>query len=258
MTDNDIEALERATVDAVAPDALLHRPGWLLPMDGGTIGRAHSAVPLSHPMTPNAQAQQAADVAIIVATYQGQGRVPVFRLPDTATHLHRALEPLGFQRVEPSLVMVGRMTELGQIPLPPQGLPQGLRVEVLPHATPGWQGVFLGPGFDPVDGANRVRNLARASGTLFVSAWVGGETVACGTASLGHGWLGVHGMRTAQIHRGQGLAAAILRVMATEAAQRGTHRVFLQVGAANAPALALYAKAGLHNAWPYAYWKPLG
>ena len=44
---------------------------------------------------------------------------------------------------------------------------------------------------------------------------------------------------------------------ATEAAQRGTHRVFLQVGAANAPALSLYAKAGLSQAWPYAYWKPL-
>jgi hypothetical protein len=43
MTDSDIEALERATVDAVAPDAVVQWPGWLLPMDGGTIGRAEAA-----------------------------------------------------------------------------------------------------------------------------------------------------------------------------------------------------------------------
>ena len=255
MTDSDIEALERVTVDAVAPDAVVQWPGWLLPMDGGTIGRAHSAVPLSHPQTPQAQTQQAADVASIMAMYLGQGRAPAFRLPDTSTHLHRALEPMGFQRVEPSWVMTGSVTALGQTPLPAQGLPPDLQVDALQHPTPGWQAVFLGPGFDPVDGAHRVRNLSRAPGTVFVSAGLGGETVACGTASFGHGWLGIHGMRTAQVHRGQGLATAVLRAMASQAAQRGVHRVFLQVGAANTAAMALYQRAGLTFAWPYAYWK---
>lgn len=256
MKTSDIETLERATVDAVAPDAVLTMPGWLLPIDGGTIGRAHSAVPLHHPHTPEAQAQQAAQLADIVAVYRQQGRAPAFRLPDTATHLHHALTRMGLGRIEPSWVMVGSVAALAQTPSP--ALPEGLQVVAQHHATPGWQAVFLGPGFDPVDGAHRVRNLSRAPGTVFVSAVVGGETVACGTASFGHGWLGVHGMRTAQSHRGQGLAAAILRSMATEAAQRGTHRVFLQVGVANAPAVSLYAKAGLSQAWPYAYWKPLG
>lgn len=258
MTDSDIEALERATVEAVAPDAVMHWPGWLLPMDRGTIGRAHSAVPLSHPQTPHAQAQQAADVATIVAVYQGQGRAPVFRLPDTCTHLHRALEPMGFQRLDPSWVMTGSVAALGQTPLPAQGLPPDVWVDALQHATPGWQAVFLGPGFDPVDGAHRVRNLSRAPGTVFVSAQLGGDTVACGTASFGHGWLGVHGLRTAHVHRGQGLATAVLRAMASQAAQRGVQRVFLQVGAVNTQAMALYFRAGLSIAWPYAYWRQWG
>lgn len=255
MNTSDIETLERATVDAVAPDAVLALPGWLLPIDGGTIGRAHSAVPLQHPRAPEAQAHQAAQLADIVAIYREQGRVPAFRLPDTATHLHHALTRMGFGRVEPSWVMVGSVAALAQTPSP--ALPEGLQVMAQHHATPGWQAVFLGPGFDPVDGANRVRNLSRAPGTVFVSAVVGSETVACGTASFGHGWLGVHGMRTSQSHRGQGLAAAVLRAMATEAALRGTHRVFLQVGAANATAQRLYGRAGLANVWPYAYWKPV-
>ena len=142
-------------------------------------------------------------------------------------------------------------------PLPPGGLPIGADIVALDHPTPGWQAVFLGPGFDPVDGANRVRNLSRANGTVFVSAWVDGQTVACGTASFGQGWLGIHGMRTAKSHRGQGLATAILKSMSGLATQRGIDRVFLQVGAANTNAIDLYRRAGFSTGWGYAYWKPL-
>ena len=98
--------------------------------------------------------------------------------------------------------MVGSIAALARTPLAHGGLPHGAEIVALDHPTPGWQAVFLGPGFDPVDGANRVRNLSRATGTVYVSALVDGETVACGTASFGHGWLGIHGMRTAQSHRG--------------------------------------------------------
>ena len=46
----DIEAIERATLDAVAPQWVdaLDDEAWLLPMDPGTVGRARSAVPLRH------------------------------------------------------------------------------------------------------------------------------------------------------------------------------------------------------------------
>lgn len=43
-----IEALERATVAVVAPDACEELPGWLLPFDAGPVNRAKSAVPLRH------------------------------------------------------------------------------------------------------------------------------------------------------------------------------------------------------------------
>ena len=48
----DIESIERATVAAVAPERLDEQPGWLLPMDSGTVGRARSAVPLHHAAQP--------------------------------------------------------------------------------------------------------------------------------------------------------------------------------------------------------------
>jgi hypothetical protein len=36
----EIESLERATLDAVAPASVGSLPGWLLPFDKSTVGRA--------------------------------------------------------------------------------------------------------------------------------------------------------------------------------------------------------------------------
>jgi ribosomal protein S18 acetylase RimI-like enzyme len=116
--------------------------------------------------------------------------------------------------------------------------------------------MFLGEGLDPVDGASRSRALARAVGTRFASLREQGVTRACGAAGFGHGWLGVHGMRTDAARRGRGLASAVMRAMAAEAQQRGIGRVFLQVDAGNAPALSLYQRLGFETAWGYAYWRP--
>ena len=52
LSQHDIESLERATLDAVAPPAVEELDGWLLPFDRSTIGRAISAVPLRHDAGP--------------------------------------------------------------------------------------------------------------------------------------------------------------------------------------------------------------
>jgi ribosomal protein S18 acetylase RimI-like enzyme len=62
-------------------------------------------------------------------------------------------------------------------------------------------------------------------------------------------------MRTHAAHRGQGLARRVLVTMAMEARRRGLTKVFLQVDAGNAPAIALYRRAGMVIAWPYSYWR---
>lgn len=240
----DIESLERATLQAVAPEALEVMPGWLLPMDSGTVGRAHSAVPLAH------EAPDPAIAPTIAKRYSGRGFRPVFRLPELpAFHgMHRALQRLGFSRFQPTLTQTARVADLLAGPDAPAG-------ELEPTPDAAWIAMFLGEGLDPVDGASRARSLGRAHDTLFASLRENGQTLACGAASFGHGWLGVHGMRTAAAHRGRGLAGGLLRTMAQQAQQRGIDRVFLQVDASNAPALALYARLGFTTAWTYAYWR---
>lgn len=241
---SDIDAIERATLQAVAPEVLETMPGWLLPMDSGTVGRARSAVPLSH------EPPDLGFLPVILARYEARGFIPAFRLPDLPAFgaFQTALAQRGFGREQATLTQIAPIPAL-------------LDTDPDPAATLGdtpdaaWMAMFLGEGLDPVDGASRARSLSRATGTRYASLRENGHTLACGAASFGQGWLGVHGMRTAAAQRGRGLAARVLRAMAREAAQRGIPQAFLQVDASNAPALALYQRLGFSTAWPYAYWR---
>lgn len=245
LSTTDVESLERATLQAVAPEAVEVLPGWLLPMDRGTVGRAHSAVPLSHE-TPDASALNA-----IVSRYASRGFAPVFRLPDVpAFHaMQRALQKRNFARRQPTLTQVARVADVLAL------LGGGSSGELAEAPDAAWTAMFLGAGLDPVDGASRARAFGRAHGVLYASLREDGRTLACGAASFGHGWLGVHGMRTEAAQRGRGLAGRLIGAMADEAERRGIERVFLQVDASNTAALSLYRRLGFATAWPYAYWR---
>lgn len=241
----DIEAIERATLSAVAPERLESRDGWLLPMDPGTVGRAHSAVPLHHGF------HDPSLIGEIARRYQGAGFRPVFRLPDLPAFgaWWPALEARGFRREQPTLTQTGPLEGLLALADHADG------VSLEPRPDDAWMAMFLGEGLDPVDGAYRSSALARAEGTLFVSLREGGQTLACGAACYAQGWLSMHGLRTAASQRGRGLAGRMIRAMALEAQHRGITRAFLQVDGSNAPALALYGRAGMTTAWSYAYWR---
>ncbi|MBT9554041.1 MAG: GNAT family N-acetyltransferase [Hydrogenophaga sp.] len=241
----DIASIERATLAAVAPERVEAIEGWLLPMDHGTVGRAHSAVPLHH------GAHDPAWIDLIARRYRDAGVRPVFRLPDQPSFeaWWPALTARGFKSEQPTLTQTGALQGL----LGLASDTDGVSLDERPDAA--WMAMFLGEGLDPVDGASRSRALSRAEGTLFASLREGGQTLACGAASFTEGWLSMHGLRTAAGQRGRGLAGRLIRGMALEAQRRGIARAFLQVDAANAPALALYRRAGMTTAWPYTYWR---
>ncbi|MCB2018956.1 MAG: GNAT family N-acetyltransferase [Hydrogenophaga sp.] len=245
MSAADVESIERATLVAVAPERIDQMEGWLLPMDSGTVGRAHSAVPLHHGVhDPDL-------IHAIVRRYRNAGLSPVFRLPEVPAFepWWPALAAAGFERRQPTLTQTGCVEGLVALAAHADG------VTLDPHPDLAWMAMFLGEGLDPVDGASRSRALSRAEGTLFVNLRVDGQTLACGAASYAKGWLSMHGLRTEARRRGQGLAGRLIRGMALEAQRRGIARAFLQVDAANEPALALYRRAGMSTAWSYAYWR---
>lgn len=244
MTPRDVEAIERATVAAVSPQAHEEVAGWLLPFDTGTVNRAKSAVPLAHGVP---------DVAVIEAVearYAARGLPAMWRLPDIAAFdsFGDLLRARGYAAGKATHVQTAATARV-------MAVSPGSLAQTSPRPDAAWAAVFVGEGFDPVDGASRVATLGRAPGALFASIREGEATVAAGMGGFSHGWASVHGMRTALHCRGRGLAGRVLATLAHAARQRGIERIFLQVEASNEAALALYRRAGFGTAWTYSYWK---
>lgn len=242
---NLVESLERATLDAVAPVETQEVDGWLLPFDDSTVGRAISAVPLRH------EGEDGSVVHTVLACYAARARRAQFRIADVPGlgGVHRTLQACGFAPFQATLTMVGSIQQLLSL-----GSQSGAEVQTRPSA--GWKSVYVAPGFDPVDGAHRVQALSRSTHVVYAHACDdSGAPVAAGTASLSHGWAGLHGMRTVPAARQRGLAQYIIAGLAATAQQRGFERVFLQVEESNLAARKLYTQLGFEVAWRYHYWR---
>lgn len=228
---------------AVPPQKQEEIAGWLIGLDDGTVGRSHSAAPLSH-VNPDATA-----LAAIETRYRAAGRKPIFRLPviDSFEPVRASLASGGYTASKRTFVMIGSIPAMAA-----HADPQGVALADAPGQS--WADVFLGEGFDPVDGASRLAILRRSNESVFAAIEADGRVAAVGSACFSHGWCGVHGMRTAPAYRGQRMASRILAALAQEARRRGVPRVYLQVEAGNTRAQALYGRAGFTAAWAYEYW----
>jgi GNAT superfamily N-acetyltransferase len=240
-----IEAIERATLDAMPPQRLAHWGEWLLPFDDGTVGRSHSTVPLRHATPPPETLTE------LERRYRAQSLPLVLRLPEIPAFeaLQAQLDAQGYRRAKPTLVQVGTLAALAS----PHAVTGSIEVTDRPGAD--WEQVFLGEGFDPVDGASRLGILRRGSQSVFAGLRVDGRIVAVGSACVSHGWCGLHGMRTLPAWRGRACASALIASLGRAAGERGATQCFLQVDASNAIARSLYAQRGFTTSWAYAYWQ---
>ncbi len=244
----EVEAIDRATVAALAPRIVIEDDGWLVCADDGKINRANSVTPLGLGSDPLAD-----KIRRVEAFYARQELPSAFRISDRPPldDLRRALETRGYEPRLPTLVQLGEVSGLlGCLDDPPG--------EVSDRTDDAWAAAFGGEGFDPEDAASRVRALSRSPGAVYGSVREDGETLAVGAISFGLGWAGIHGMRTARAHRGRGLARRVLVALARAARERGVERLYLQVERDNAPACALYRRAGFRPGWSYAHWRRAG
>ncbi len=246
----DIEGIERCTIAAVAPQAVQSLPGWLLPMDAGSIGRAHSAVPLSH------AADNAAPGLIedMIARYAQQCMQAKFRLPDRPAFAPfcAKLHALGYRPAYPTWVQTHEAAALCTAVA-------SKAVDLASEPDPGWVRVFAKGREPAADDVARVSNFRRGAGVVFASirqpVAQGIQTVAAGAVAFGHGWACVHGLNTLEAYRGQGFGTAVLAGLARAALARRVQQVMLQVEEDNTNAQALYQRLGFRTAWKYVYWQ---
>ena len=239
----DIESLERATLDAVAPSEVGSLPNWLLPFDQGTIGRAISAVPVRH------EAVDAYAIQEIEALYAQRGLQARFRIAAVPglMPVEEELNRRGYTAQKPTLTLVGTIDTW------PKALTD--HVHLSDKANDAWSSVYLGEDFDPVDGANRVLALGRSTCLVYASIANASGVVAAGNGAFSQGWVSLHGLRTVARERGKGHASAMIAAFAEQARSRGMHRCFLQVDEDNTNALRLYRSMGFQTAWGYRYWR---
>ncbi len=241
MGPGNLEALERSVVGAVAPTQSVEIGGWLVPLQAGPIGRAKSAVPLSH--DPDISA-----IDTIVAAFRTRSLSPAFRLADVPglDAARDAVARHGLTGQQPTVMKLGEVAALAAFADGPALL--------LPRPDAAWSAVFMGEGFDPEEGRLRAETLSRSPNALYGAAGEGGATHAVGVATVVDGWAGIHGMRTAPAHRGRGHAAAILGAFGRALLGQGVERVVLQVEEANS-ARRIYRRAGFTPLWTYRYWR---
>lgn len=239
----DIESLERATLDAVAPDSVGTLPGWLLPFDATTVGRAKSAVPLSHHQSDPTL------IPLIESCYAERGLKAQFRVADVAglSTLQQGLLEHGYIPQHATLTMMGDVRHW-----PKTKFDSYASLTLQP--TDAWKSVYRSSDFDAVDGANRVRAFSRSRCLVYACLEDESGALAAGTASFSQGWASLHGLRTIARARGKGYASALINALGNEALARNLNQCFLQVDEENAPARSLYQRLGFLSAWRYHYW----
>jgi N-acetylglutamate synthase len=136
--------------------------------------------------------------------------------------------------------------------LPPAGLPPGTGWRADPVPDDAWLAAYHYRGQDRQPPVMRAV-LTSAADQLFISVREADAVLAIARLSLASGWAGITAVEVRPDRRRAGLGAALTREACALAAERGLHRVFLQVEVTNRPARALYERSGFRYAHRYHY-----
>lgn len=242
-----IDRLEQAGFAAWPAVRSLRIGGWLVRISGGYTKRANSA---------NWVADDGLAVSDVITRctdlFDAAGLRATFRLVERreTAAMDAALEHAGWVTVEPSLVMLapdaGGFGTAADDPA----------IELV--SMPEWAAIHASLAAQPEAVAARHFDILNriAVPTLPAVARLDGVPVACGLGVIDGPLLGYFDILTAPAYRGRGLARRLMAVQAAAARRRGVGACYLQVVAANAPAIGLYRKLGFREAYRYHYRLP--
>jgi GNAT superfamily N-acetyltransferase len=216
---------------------------WLLRAGGGFTGRANSALVVGDPGLPLPGAVDAVD-----RWYADRGLRPCAMLPGRQSRAaDAALASAGWERDEDVLVLTA--------PLEP-GAPDGVPVTLSPEPDEAWLAGYRHRGLPLPPSARAV--LVDADRVAFASVRL--DPPPAPPAAVARGvvtddWLGVAAVTVVERHRRRGLATAVMAALQRWGADLGARWTHLQVSASNAPARALYRRAGFieHHRYHHRY-----
>jgi GNAT superfamily N-acetyltransferase len=242
----NIEALERACLEAWPARTRETRFGWEFCATDGYSGRTNAIWPLA--WTDKAPLGDAIESA---ANWCAEhGIMPTFKLSDGLifpSHLPEALMSLGYMPQTETLVMTAPVA-LGPAPLSAISLLDFADVNVwspLSQSAP-----------DAKDYAERLDIVRRIRAPhVFALAYEEGAPACSGLAVLSANLVGIYLMRTAPWARRHGHGRRVLHRLLHWGATHDADLAYLQVEEANTAAVALYASEGFETAYRYRYWR---
>lgn len=243
MEDEVRRAIERASLWAWPPERTAGVGGWLL-RQGSTATRRQNAV---QTLAFTGEVGLACAIVRVEAWYAGFGRLACFQLTEASrpAGLDAVLAARRYRLDAPSQVMTAAL----EAPLPE---PADVLLEGRPTAFV--MAAVADRHWSPTERAARARLFTRIRRPLtFAVRSVRGTPVAGGLAVVEPPLVGVFAMRTAAHARRQGHGRAVLERLLGWGRAMGATTAYLQVEADNAPALALYRRAGFRRLADYHY-----
>ena len=245
----EVLSIERAAFEAWQAEQVVPLGPWRVRFMHGVTDRANSV--WAGPGMPESGFARAA--AEVEAFYAARARPALFQIsPICDPRLDALLAARGYERFDEVSVQVARAADVARI-APRAGVLAGCDGELSEawFALSGTRGRFHGSA-SVVYRAFLARIASRA-GFAWAREAGASELGAVGLTIVAAPLAGVFSMLTAPERRQRGLAEAVLGELARFALSRGAERLYLQVSADNAPACALYARAGFRESHRYHY-----
>jgi ribosomal protein S18 acetylase RimI-like enzyme len=222
------------------PAAEAHRAdGWLLRHTPAlTRRRSNSALPLDDP--------DVLDPAVVEAFYARRGGRPLVQVAPVEHHarLDERLARCGWSVEGATDVLVAAVDDVLACMRPGA-------VALSRRADADWVAAWAACEGRADAAQHRHEVLARIQPPAAYA--LARDRAGVGLCVCERGWAGLFSIATARHARRRGVAQAIVHALAHWAAQRGARRVYLQVEVDNAPAHALYARAGFTRSHSYHY-----
>jgi len=220
--------------------------GWLLRFTNGFTHRGNSVATLHFLGTDLGEA-----IETVEREYRRRALRPMFQIASSVapSELSTSLLARDYQVVTPTLVLVGSPVGIGT------RLPDAT-AKISREPDEDFVSLVLEGSRSIDDGRERIDILSRIPHErICVTASSDGKAVACGMGTLTNGYAAINMMRTTTAHRRRGHARRVLAAIAQWADANGAKRLYLSVERANAPAIALYERAGFEPGYAYRYYR---
>jgi ribosomal protein S18 acetylase RimI-like enzyme len=230
--------------------------GWRLFDHDGPWRRASSVQTFEDPgADPDALIARCREI------YEKRGRRTIFKLTPASlpVDLDARLEAQGFAHEAPTRVMIRQLTgeaaaAATEAPADPAAA-SPLEIDLLPDPDDGWIAAYLSWETRLAPHVTALRKLLAGIelARRFALARGPDGPVAAGLATLDGGRLGLFDLVTDPARRSQGIGRRVLDRLIGWGIAEGAGTAWLQVMDDNPRAIALYARCGFEDAYPYWY-----